>query len=172
MLTPVRGGGPLLNGRRAALVALPTGFLAGLLGIGGGLLAVPLQRRLLRIPIRTAIANSATIIIATSLIGAFVKNYAYATWHAQWTAPLTLAAVLIPTAIVGSLGGSRLTHRLPVRAIKLAFLVLLVLASVRLMYKASQSIVAEGSSAQLLRYEIGRTTAERCAWPGMVQLSG
>ncbi|UCE59315.1 MAG: sulfite exporter TauE/SafE family protein [Phycisphaerales bacterium] len=127
---------------RSAAIAAPVGLIAGLLGIGGGLLAVPLQRRFLGIPIRTAIANSATIIIATSLVGAAVKNYAYVTEHANSTKPFMLAAVLIPTSILGSLLGSRLTHRLPVKVIKMAFCALLILAAVRLSFGAVASLMA------------------------------
>ncbi len=156
--------------RRAALVALPTGLVAGLLGVGGGLLAVPLQGRLLHIPMRVAIANSAAVISATSLIGASAKNYAYLAAHEYTMKPLVLAAVLIPTAMIGSLMGSRLTHRLPVRTIKSAFLILLILAAMRLMYKASQSIAAPSPTAQLLRHDPARPIAERPVRPGAAQL--
>jgi uncharacterized membrane protein YfcA len=123
----------------AGAVAVPTGLVAGLLGVGGGVMAVPLQRRFLRVPMRHAIANSATIIVATSLIGASAKNCAYFSEHGNLTT-LSLAAVLIPTAIVGSLIGSRLTHLLPLRIVKVAFFVLLLLAGVRFSYKALQSL--------------------------------
>ncbi len=124
----------------AAAVAVPTGLVAGMLGVGGGILAVPLQRRFLRIPIRTAIANSATIIIATSFVGAIAKNYAFIVENDHTLATFRLAAVLIPTAIIGSLAGSRLTHRLPLKILKTAFFVLLLFAGVRLTYKAARSL--------------------------------
>jgi len=121
---------------RAACVAVPTGLIAGLLGVGGGIVAVPLQRWLLRIPMRTAVANSATIIIATSLIGSFFKNAAYVADHDGSTQSFLLAAILIPTAIVGSLFGSRLTHQLPLKVVKAAFFALLFAGALRLTYKA------------------------------------
>ena len=124
----------------AAAVAIPTGLVAGLLGVGGGILAVPLQRRLLRVPIRSAIANSATIIIATSFVGAISKNYAYMSDHDYTIRSLVLAAILIPTAIIGSLYGSKLTHRLSLRIVKTAFFILLLVAALRLTYKAARSI--------------------------------
>lgn len=116
----------------AAAVALPTGLLAGMLGVGGGMLAVPLQRKFLSVPMRSAIANSATIIVVTSLVGAALKNVAYARIHGSASESLTLAAALIPTAIVGSYIGSGLTHKLPVRVIKTVFLVLLTITAVRI----------------------------------------
>jgi len=125
---------------QSMIVSIPTGLVAGLLGVGGGVLAVPLQRRFLGLPIRVAIANSAAIIIATSLVGALVKNTAYLHDHpGNWRA-LALAAVLIPTAIIGSIQGSRLTHRLPLRIVKLAFFVVLSVAAVRLVYGAIREL--------------------------------
>lgn len=126
--------------RFAAAVALPTGLVAGILGVGGGIVAVPLQRRILRVPIRTAIANSATIIVATSLIGATAKNWAFLAEHEHNLKPLMLAAVLIPTAVLGSLVGSRLTHRAPVRLIRAAFFLLLLVAAIRLTYGALHDV--------------------------------
>ncbi len=125
---------------RLIAVAVPTGLLAGLLGIGGGLLAVPLQRRVLHLPLRVAIANSATVIIATSFIGAGVKNYAYVVEHDYTLRSFVLAGVLIPTAIIGSMCGSRLTYRLPLRLVKTAFFILLAVAAVRLTRGATRSL--------------------------------
>lgn len=123
----------------ASLVAIPTGLVAGLLGVGGGILAVPLQHKLLKVPMRNAIANSATLIIATSVVGAYLKNSAYYAQHDYSLKSFMLAACLIPTAILGSMLGSRLTHRLPLRFVKTAFFILLSIAAVRLTYRALQS---------------------------------
>ncbi len=124
----------------AALVAIPTGLVAGVLGVGGGIMAVPLQRRFLNIPIRTAIANSATIIIATSLVGATAKNYAYVVDSGLSIWSFILAALLIPTAMIGSSFGSRLTHRVPLDFVKVAFFFLLLVAAIRLTYGASRDV--------------------------------
>ncbi len=113
---------------------VPTGFVAGLLGVGGGIVAVPVQNRLLGIPLRNSIANSATTIIALSVVGAIGKNYALAVDHPEYTVlqSLELAAVLIPTAIVGSLIGSHLTHALPVRIVRGILVLLLLAAAIRM----------------------------------------
>lgn len=123
-----------------AAVAIPTGFASGLLGVGGGILAVPLQRRFLHTPIRTAIANSAAIIVATSFVGAIAKNYAVMSAVENSMEPILLALVLIPTAVVGSLVGSRFTHRVPVQLVKSGFNLLLLLAAVRLTSSAVRSL--------------------------------
>jgi len=115
-----------------AAIAIPTGLMAGLLGVGGGVLAVPLLRRLLGLSIRSAIAHSASLIVATSLVGAIAKNFALTSTATSGMQPLVLAALLAPLAIAGSYWGSHLTHRLPIRLIKGAFLILMMLAAVRL----------------------------------------
>lgn len=112
-------------------IAGPAGFIAGLLGVGGGVVAVPLQRRLLRIPVRTAIANSAAMIIATSAVGAVLKNLAYLRDHSGSLEAVAMAASAIPTAMIGGWVGSHLTHRLPVRQIKGAFLLVLLFGGLR-----------------------------------------
>lgn len=137
---PIRAPRPISWGS-AVLVAVPTGLVAGILGVGGGIMAVPLQRRFLNIPIRTAIANSATIIIATSLVGATSKNYAYVVDSGFSISSFILAALLIPTAMIGSSFGSRLTHRVPLNFVKVAFFLLLLVAAIRLTYGASRDVL-------------------------------
>ncbi|MCP4250563.1 MAG: sulfite exporter TauE/SafE family protein, partial [bacterium] len=119
--------------RAALLVGLPTGIVAGLLGVGGGIVMVPLQRRLLGVPLRKAIANSATTIIPLSLLGASAKNYAVmSSGLVVWWKPLALAGVLIPAAMAAALVGARLTHVLPIRKIRIAFVVLMLVFAVRM----------------------------------------
>jgi len=122
--------------RWAAAIAIPTGLIAGLLGVGGGLVAVPLQHRWLRVPMRTAIANSAAVIVATSFIGAAVKNYAFLQEHQGSMQAFALSVVLIPSAVLGSLVGSRWVHVLSLRLIKAAFFVLLFIGAARLVLGA------------------------------------
>jgi uncharacterized membrane protein YfcA len=121
-----------LSGPRMFSVAVPTGLIAGLLGVGGGVLAVPLQRRLLHVPLRNAIANSAAMIIATSLFGACTKNYAYYQGHAGSLEAVALALMVAPAAVTGSLVGARLTHRLRLMTLRVLFIALLLLAAGRM----------------------------------------
>lgn len=126
--------GDAANRWRAWLIGVAAGFLGGLTGVGGGFIAVPLQRKLLGLPLRNAIANSAACIVALSVIGAAYKNYALVHAHGYpLTVPLRLALMLIPTAVMGSLIGSRLTHILPVRVVHAVFIAFLAVAAVRLM---------------------------------------
>ena len=122
----------------ALLVGVPTGFVSGLLGVGGGVVAVSLQRRYLGVGLRSAIANSAAMIIALSLVGATVKHVALMKNHPEygWLEPAKLAALLIPMAIVGASVGGRLTHLLPLKVVRTAFAILLLVAGTRMVYWA------------------------------------
>ncbi|MCH8967183.1 MAG: sulfite exporter TauE/SafE family protein [Planctomycetes bacterium] len=142
---PTRGDATSSTRRRAIvtmtavlMVALPTGFVSGLLGVGGGIVAVPLQRRLLHLPLRTAIANSAAMIVGLSVVGATAKHIALAMHHPEYRLyePVRLAIFLIPTAIIGASIGGRLTHVWPIKWVHVAFVILILFAGVRLASRA------------------------------------
>ncbi|MEE9294357.1 MAG: sulfite exporter TauE/SafE family protein [Phycisphaerae bacterium] len=126
----------------AMLVGASTGVVSGLLGVGGGVVAVPLQRRFLGVGVRSAIANSAAMIVLLSIVGGTAKHIALAVNHPEyaWHAPAELALFLIPTAVVGAWVGGRLTHVLPLRLVRAAFMVLLVVAGFRMVHRATEPI--------------------------------
>ncbi len=113
---------------KAALwVGFPSGFIGGLLGIGGGLIAVPMQQLMLRLPLRNAIGNSAAIICGLSIVGAIDKNYEWCSAPGQTLSqPLGLVGVLLPFVVTGSFIGSRLTHTLPPRVVRTVLIVVLL----------------------------------------------
>lgn len=135
---------------KAALsVGLPMGLIGGLLGVGGGIVAVPLQQLMLKIPLRRAIANSAVTIVPLSIIGAVYKNAANAQAGVDFTKSLQIALCLIPTAMVGALIGGRLTHTAPRKALRLAVIVLLAYGGIRMLLGASKKLApAPPSPAQ------------------------
>src|SRR6185503_12750298 len=55
-------------------VGAAAGFMAGLLGIGGGNIAVPLLQKLCRLPLRQCIATTAAFMCISASIGAVRKN--------------------------------------------------------------------------------------------------
>lgn len=134
---------------RIGTVGLLVGFSGGLLGVGGGLVAVPLQRRILRIPLRIAIANSAATIIIPSSIGAILKNSMLSDHGHAIGEAINLAAILIPTAIIGSILGSGWTHRVPRRMLHVAFAVLLVGAAVRLGQRSYAMLSSAGEISMI-----------------------
>lgn len=110
-VTPARGLG----------IGAITGTMGGLLGIGGGVPAVPLIQWICRLPMKRAIAASASVMVISSSIGAALKVGTLGQHGASWSWALLLAACLAPTAIVGGLIGAKLTHTVPLTAIRLIF---------------------------------------------------
>ena len=112
---------PAMMGRMpfASVASLGAGVLSALLGIGGGLVKVPLMHLWLRVPLRISTATSNLMVGITASTSAIVYLLrggidAYATG---------------PTAVgvfVGASLGSRLGHRLDVRLIRLLFVVVLL----------------------------------------------
>lgn len=115
---------------RPLIVSGIIGLAAGLLGIGGGIIAVPLCQRVLRMPLRTCIATSATLMCLTAPVGAVVKNATLGSM-ALAQESLVIAGVLAPTAIIGSLVGARLTHVLPLSWIRAVLVFLLSWAAMK-----------------------------------------
>jgi uncharacterized membrane protein YfcA len=131
-----------------AAVGLVMGFAAGLLGIGGGALCVPMQQVLLRIPLRRAIANSAVTILCVSPIGALFKNATLSHHGIEVSESLELALLLIPTAIVGSYIGGRLTHALPRRLLRVVFIVFMVTMAYLMFARAWEARTAPETTSQ------------------------
>ena len=113
------------------------GLIGGLLGIGGGVFAVPLLRSTARFPMRHAVAAAACVTLPMAFIGALLKN---ATLHQiiengqplSAYSSLAIAAALVPTAILGSWLGATLVHKLPIGAIRFAFILLLLYAGMQM----------------------------------------
>ena len=135
-------GGDDLSGAtpgRGLGVGAIMGTIAGLLGIGGGAVAVPLQQTLMKLPLRRCIANSSAVICVSAAIGAIYKNATLSQLAMgdtfisiepyTWIDGLTLGLILAPTAWVGGRLGASLTHRLPLGTIRLAFIGLMVVAA-------------------------------------------
>ena len=123
-----RAGWPM-----SSLIGAATGFMAGLLGIGGGNIAVPLLQRFARLPLRQCIATTAAFMCVSAAIGAVRKNLTLPQLGLDWHESLQIAAFLAPTAVIGGLFGGRLTHALPLNWVRLAFILLLAWASAEML---------------------------------------
>jgi len=114
------------------------GFAAGLLGIGGGVIMIPLLRKFARIPLRQCIATSAVVMLGSTAVGALAKNLSVARLEDPSGAPLTLAqsltlaGMLAPTALLGGYLGAGISYRMPIKALKAVFAVLLAFAGARM----------------------------------------
>lgn len=125
-----------LEHTRILLVGGVTGLIAGLLGVGGGIIAVPLLSRYCGIPLRASIALSSGMICFSAGFGALQKiltlpSHEVAGLPLVPADALVLAACLAPTALIGGLLGAGWTGRLPLQFIRISFIVLLGIACCR-----------------------------------------
>ncbi|MGQ0627981.1 MAG: sulfite exporter TauE/SafE family protein [Phycisphaerales bacterium] len=132
---------------RLILSAALTGSTAGLLGLGGGILQVPLLQVLCNVPLRRAIATSSAVICMTAIVGAGLKLYALPgiyeraglDGHAALGQALLYAGCMAPTAVIGARIGAAMTHRLPITAVRGAITVMLLIAALTLASKGWQA---------------------------------
>ncbi len=95
---------PAAEGRAARPVAfltvgLAAGLVSGLLGIGGGLVMVPLLTGWLRMPLKRALGTSLAAIVALVIPGAIVHA---ALGNIDWRICLAVIAGAVPGASVGA----------------------------------------------------------------------
>ncbi len=122
---------PYLAGRLpvAALGSVGAGVASALLGIGGGLIKVPLMHLVLGVPLRVATATSNLMIGITASASAVVYLVRGG----------IDAYVVGPTAIgvfVGATFGSRLGHRIGQRALRVLFVIVLLYTAVEMARRA------------------------------------
>jgi uncharacterized membrane protein YfcA len=119
--------GVLDFGTIAALIAIgvATGILAGLLGVGGGVIMVPAMMMLLQLPAAVAKGTSVAVIIPTSLMGTY-RN------RTKKNVDLRAAAIVglggIPSAIIGGWISARMSDSVS----NILFASLLIVVALRL----------------------------------------
>ena len=122
------------RGRIGKIVAagLVVGFMTGFFGVGGGFVIVPALTLALGLSMPQAVATS-LVVIAINSTGALLARAGTAQLDWAVVVPFTLAA------IVGSLGGKKVTDRVSGRALTRAFAVLLIGVAV---YTATASLIS------------------------------
>ena len=111
-----------------ALVSLLAGVFSGLLGIGGGLILVPLFHYLLKMNMHTAVGTSLAIIVPIALIGAF----RYASGHFVDWRIFVFSAVF---AIIGGFLGAGISMNLDAVLLRKIFAVFLVLIAIKMFFQ-------------------------------------
>lgn len=111
----------------AALVGALGGLAAGLLGIGGGLIVVPLLTAWMDVPVKRAVGTSLLVVLVTSALGVLTESVV-APQNLRWAAALPLAI----GALAGAIAGARLVARTTPRRLVLLLVGLLVLASLEM----------------------------------------
>ncbi len=106
-------------------VGIPGGLLSGLLGIGGGIVVVPLLSLLLRYPVRAAIGTSTPVILCAAVGG--VAGYVLTAPTALLALPWSVGYVNLPGALALAIAsvpmaqlGARLAHACPPRLLRQA----------------------------------------------------
>jgi len=113
----------------AVALGLAGGLLAGLLGVGGGVVFVPGMVLLLGLAQQQAEATSLLAIIPAALVGTLCqRRYANVREHDA----LRLGA----SSVVGASAGVVLANALSGRALRIAFAVLLLLVALRVARRA------------------------------------
>ncbi|MGI0149281.1 MAG: sulfite exporter TauE/SafE family protein [Thermoplasmata archaeon] len=113
-----------------------SGFLSGSMGIGGGLLNVPLLVYVLGRKTRKAIGTSSLLIIPTAVVGFAAYGAGLALQLSGFTIPeaYLLIPILMPVVFVGSYVGSRWgLEKLKTRSVALIFITVLFIAAAKLL---------------------------------------
>lgn len=114
------------------------GFSSGLLGIGGGVVMVPILNLLLRFPIHKAIGTSTAFIVFASIGG--ILTYIFTGMNATGLPSYSLGyvnllqfAALAGTSIPMARIGVKAAHRLPDKELKYVFAALLIYIALKMM---------------------------------------
>ena len=113
----------------AALLGLLAGVLAGLFGIGGGILFVPTLTLVLGLTQLHAEATSLLAIIPTALVGAWRKSH-YG--NVRWRAALVIGVV----AVGGVEAGVQIAESLPQHVLRRLFAVLVLTVAAQVAWRA------------------------------------
>lgn len=113
------------------LVGAVTGFLSGLLGVGGGFVMVPALARVSDIPPKGIVATSlmAMALVSSAALVAAVSHGA--------ALPATIALPFALATAIGMVGGRLASHRLPATRVQQVFGVLLGVVAAGLLAKAA-----------------------------------
>lgn len=122
-----RVAGPLPLGKVVA-EGLVVGLVTGLVGAGGGFLVVPALALLGGLPMHQAVGSSLVVIALKSFAG-------FAGYASHVDIDWTLAAVVTGAAIVGSVGGARLSLLVSPERLRRGFALFVLVMALFLLFK-------------------------------------
>jgi len=132
----------------AIAIGLIAGVLAGMFGVGGGFIMVPLFVMWLKSERKTAHATSLAAVIPIALSAAI--GYAVH-GNVDWSAAL----LVLCGSVFGALYGVKLLSTLPVRTLQLVFAALLFISALRLLWSEQPHQLFSGLISQILLVVIG-----------------
>src|SRR3569832_134875 len=135
-----------------AAIGAVTGFMTGLLGVGGGFIVMPLLRKFTNVPMHGIVATSllvTALVSGASVIGACMHGVAF---------PAEVVFPFVAATGVGMLAGRRLAHRLSPQHVQISFAVVLVVVACGLLLKSLNFIyfVFETKSARRSQHNFCR----------------
>lgn len=107
--------------------ALLAGVASTLLGVGGGVIMVPLLSTFAGVPIKRAASSSLAVITVVAVVGLVAQEF-----RAPEDVLYEVAGLLAATALVGAYIGRWLNKVLPERVFRLAFSALLIFSALKL----------------------------------------
>ena len=115
------------------VVGMVTGFFAGiissLLGIGGGIINVPVMNQVMKVPLKAAIATSSLLLCFTTMAGSLVYVFN------GYVVPYVIAPLII-SVYLGARLGATLANRSRSAALMWAFTIFLAITAVFMILKA------------------------------------
>lgn len=104
---------------------LVAGILSGLLGIGGGIILVPIMVAYFAMTQHKAQGTSLAVIIPAGIVGSIMYGF-------HGNVDLFLAANLIIGGIIGATLSARIVNKIPAHRLKQLFGIMLLLVGVRM----------------------------------------
>ncbi|MDG6257941.1 MAG: sulfite exporter TauE/SafE family protein [Methanomicrobiaceae archaeon] len=135
---PAVGQEPVDDTLTFLLWGIPLGIISGIIGIGGGVLLIPVMVLALHFRMHNAVGTSTGLMIFTALGGtvAYIING----WGVAGLPPFSLGyvnllqwALLAGTSIIMAQVGVRAAHRLPGKQLKLVFIAVMVYMGLKMM---------------------------------------
>ncbi len=113
------------NRTLAAILAIISGVMSGMFGIGGGVIMVPIMALIMGIPIKVAVATSSFIIGLNAATGSI-------TYLAKGITHLEVVTALILGIIPGAILGAKTMSKLKPRAVQIAFSIIIAYSGIKL----------------------------------------
>ena len=120
------------------LWGIPLGLLSGIIGIGGGVLLIPVMVLALHFKMHTAVGTSTALMIFTALGGtiAYIINgwgvAGLPAYSLGYVNLLQWALLAIPSILMAQVG-VRVAHKLPAKQLKLVFIVVMIYMGLKMM---------------------------------------
>ncbi len=117
------------NMKPASLISFFAGSLSGLLGIGGGVVQVPVMNLLCGVPMKAAAATSNFIIGVSAAASAYI-------YFRQGLIPLALTSVIVVGVLLGSFLGIYALYKARSEKLQMVFSAFTLLVAVKMLMKA------------------------------------